>query len=99
MIHESIKTDEAEPAGTMLRSTMTCSRLREWVKIAQPGARLTYGEGNLLAQACAPDVKQLVMVLAGKDWLTPHFVRGRNGEPSRYIVQRSQRAYLKGMPL
>jgi hypothetical protein len=89
----------AEAGGSMLRSTMTCGRLREWVKLAQPNARLTYAEGSLLTLACTPEVKELVASLAGKGMLTPHFVRGRGGEPSRYIVQRSQRPYLKGMEL
>lgn len=92
---------EAEPR--MLRGEMTCAKLIEWVKLAQPNARLTYGEGSILAYACTPMVADKVMELStaqgGKGMLTPHFVRGRNGEPSRYIVQRTQRPYLKGMEL
>jgi hypothetical protein len=109
MFQNKIGTADAAPEGAvtaggsgpapMLRSAMTCVRLRVWVKLAQPNARLTYGEGNLLRHACIPQVADLVMALAAKGLLTPHFVRGREGEPSRYIVQRTQRPYIRGMEL
>ena len=101
MFQEKIGTVDSPTDGEpkMLRSTMTCARLREWVKLAQPNARLTYGEGSVLKNACIPQVAELVMSLAEKGLLTPHFVRGRDGEVSRYIVQRTQRPYIRGMDL
>ena len=81
-----------------LSPPMSPTRLRQWVEMSQPNARLVYGEGASLAEACAKDVKALVMDLAERGWLTPHFQRNRGGIP-RYIVMRTHRPFLKGSKL
>ncbi len=79
---------------------LTCSRLREWVKIAQPNARLTYAQGSAsVSQCCRPELRDLAWELAEKGYLSPHFIRGKGGEPNRHIVQRSHRKYVKGVEL
>lgn len=75
------------------------AKLRDWVAAAQPNARLIYGEGPFLADACASDVKELVMALADKGWLTPHFQKAQAGHPPRYLVQRTHRPFLRGSVL
>ena len=78
-----------------LSPPMSPLRLKQWVEAAQPNARMVYGEGAGLAEACPADVKQAVMDLAERGWLTPHFQRNRGGAP-QYIVQRTHRPFLKG---
>lgn len=78
---------------------ITTHRLKQWVEQAQPNARLVYGTGARLVEACSPQVKDLVMQLAEKGWLTPHYQKAANGEAARHIVQRSQRPFLKGTVL
>ncbi len=77
----------------------TLSDLREWVRQSQPNARLTYAEGGPLAEVCRFELRDKVMELADRQWLTPHFVRGRGGEPDRHIVQRTHRKFVKGTEL
>lgn len=77
----------------------TCGRLREWVKIAQPGARLTYAQGVPLANVCRSELRELVWELHQKGYLTPHCVKGTGGEASIHIVQRTHRQWLKGAAL
>ncbi len=77
----------------------TVDRLREWVKIAQPNARMTYAEGDILAQSARADLIAKARELAEKGFLTTHFIRGRKGAPSLHIVQRTKREWKKGMAL
>ena len=44
------------PAPETLGGPMTVARLREWVRAAQPGARLTYARGAAAALDCGPAV-------------------------------------------
>ena len=73
-------------------------QIRDWVRRSQPNARLVYGHGPM-AQNAAPTTCELVMELYRGGWLTPHFIRGRDGTPDRHIVQRTQRPFLRGMKL
>ena len=75
-------------------------KLRDWVAAAQPNARLIYGEGVVLADCCAGDVRQLVMELAERGWLTPHNPRRHAGDPVKhFLVQRTHRPFLRGSKL
>lgn len=78
---------------------ITPLRLRQWVEAAQPNARLVYGSGARLAEACRADVRVLVMELADKGWLTPHYVPARDGQAAQHLVQRTHRPFLKGSRL
>lgn len=78
---------------------ITPTRLKQWVEQAQPNARLVYGTGMRLAEACSIPVKELVLDLYEKGWLTPHYQKAAGGEPARHLVQRTQRPFLKGTVL
>lgn len=73
--------------------------LREWVAAAQPGARMVYGFGSNASQACSTLVREFVMELYERGFLTPHRVPAQNGNPPAHIVQRSKRKLLKGEKL
>lgn len=73
--------------------------LHQWVRNAQPNAKLVYGQGAIALQCVAPVLRERVMELAEHGWLSPHFIRGKNGAPDRQIVMRSQRPFLKGSHL
>jgi hypothetical protein len=74
-------------------------QLREWVRAAQPNARLVYAHGVQWEHSSRSDVRDQVLKLQKLGLATSHFVRGRLGEPDRHLLQRSQRPYLKGMQL
>ena len=85
-----------------LSPQMTVARLHQWIAEARPNARLIYGEGTQLHEACSAEVKRAVMALADKGWLTPHFQRCRppHGDGlARYLVQRTARPFVKGTKL
>lgn len=88
----------AEEGARPFRSP-TLAELREWVRQAQPNARLAYARGTPLADHCRFELRDKVMELADRQWLTPHFVRGRGGEPDLHIVQRTHRKFVKGTEL
>ncbi|MCT2398504.1 hypothetical protein [Novosphingobium mangrovi (ex Huang et al. 2023)] len=76
---------------------LSCAELRDWVRAAQPGARKIYGHGACASVCCSKPVRELVMDLAGKGYLTPHTMR-LGGEKVQ-IVQRTRRPLLKGAAL
>lgn len=80
-------------------STLTRARLDQWVRGAQPNAQLVYGHGDMASEAAPPDLREHVMSLAAKGWVTPHFIRGRSGTPHRHIVMRTNRPFLNGSTL
>ena len=77
---------------------VTPQRLREWVEKAQPNARLTYHETTAHDVPHAA-VMKAVRELYERGWLTPHYVGRRRGSPGQYLVQRTQRPFLKGTVL
>lgn len=83
--------------------SLTCARLRDWVRSAQPGARLTYGQGANASLCCTAELRDLVWDLAQKGYLTPHTVRLGRDDYGRsvkvQIVQRTARPVLKGAVL
>ncbi|MEO5605579.1 MAG: hypothetical protein ABIR02_08205 [Novosphingobium sp.] len=74
-------------------------QLLDWVRAAQPNARLIYAQGVILRDCCRPALREKVAALGEAGYLTSHFVRGRGGDPSIHIVMRTQRVYLKGATL
>lgn len=71
------------------------AELRHWVKLAVAGERVRYATGYVLAQACSPTLREYVMALAEKGFITPHRMRGTDGVPV-YIVQRTRMAIIEG---
>lgn len=78
---------------------MTCEKLRAWVKQAQPNARLVYGHGANASACCGRELRELVLELAEKGYLTPHMIRIPPSRVAVQIVQRTARAVLKGASL
>lgn len=78
---------------------VTIARLREWVRDARPNARLPYGRGWHLKQACSAELAAFVRALADLGLVTPHQVRAEKGLPPIYIVQRTKRAVRPGADL
>ncbi|HKT85616.1 MAG TPA: hypothetical protein VJQ77_05970 [Novosphingobium sp.] len=78
---------------------MTCERLRQWVRFAQPNARTVYGYGANASACCRHDVRELVQELAAKGYLTPHFTRIGPERAAVQIVQRTARPVLNGAVL
>lgn len=77
---------------------MSCERLREWVRGAQPGALLAYARGYALGPFCAEALRDLVLALHEQEYLSPHLMRGGEGE-LLYVVRRWARPVLPGAVL
>jgi hypothetical protein len=96
-----ILTAAAAPPNAAIAGslTRTCQQLREWTRAAQPNARLPYASGIHWQISVPPEQQFLVLRLQGLGLVTSHFVRGpvRGGE--HYVLQRTQRPYVKGMQL
>lgn len=110
MLHDSAETGApAEPVagGGAARPDAGCApgampvpaRIREWAKLAQPNARLIYGRGAPWMHCARSEVLGLVRALQAKGLVTSHFVRGREGQDSHHLLQRTDRPWLKGMTL
>lgn len=92
---ESSATLAAERPG----GVVTCGRLRAWVMTAQPNARIVYGRGRSLLEACSAELGAYVFALYELGYLTPHFVRGTAGELPFYLAQRTARVVPPGTRL
>lgn len=78
---------------------MTCERLRQWVRHAQPNARTVYGYGANASACCTEAVRDLVQDLTDRGYLTPHFTRIGPERTPVQIVQRTARPVLNGAVL
>ncbi len=89
---------ESDDAGASVAGPpMTAARLRDWVKIAQPNARMIYGYGGVVTHACTAAVAAQVRTLAALGYATSHRtkIEGRVVQ----LVMRTKKPYLKGAPL
>lgn len=77
------------------QSVQMAAELRHWVKLAAAGERVRYATGYVLAQGCSSTLREYVMALAEKGFITPHRMRGTDGVPV-YIVQRTRMAIIEG---
>lgn len=83
-------------------SRCTVDRLRQWVRAAQPNARLTYGHGPNASSCCSAELRDYVMELSRAGYVTPHRLnlKGEGGEVEPVqIVQRTHRPVLQGAEL
>lgn len=71
-----------------------CGQVRDWVRDAQPGARLIYSVGYALKQWCPNDLRELVGSLNDKGFVTAHFTRV--GAEGVYLIQRTSRPVKRG---
>jgi len=80
-------------------NALTAAMVLDWMKRAQPNARLIYGWGAPW-QTCAPtDVRNMVSRLQDAGLATSHFVKARGDQPAHHLLQRTKRPYLRGMKL
>jgi hypothetical protein len=73
----------------------SCARLKQWVEMAQPNARVEYARGYVLATSCTPELREYVMAVSQLGLITPHVIRS-SGDVPVYIVQRTGRPVIKG---
>lgn len=76
---------------------ISCDELRQWVRTAQPNARLIYGHGSNASQCCGAKLRELVWELSEKGYVTPHGTK--LGGAKVQIVMRTHRPVLKGATL
>ena len=88
---------------TSRAAPITAARLREWVRAAQPGARLIYARGAASRISCGPQVADEVQrlgpggadscgaVRTGLELVTAHFSRDPVTREGQYLVQRTRR--------
>lgn len=88
----------SQPSAQSTRG-LSCEGLREWVRGAQPGARLEYARGTVLAEVCERTLRELVMKLAEAGYLSPHRSRDPESRSFVHIVVRGSRPVLKGAAL
>jgi hypothetical protein len=98
------------PPPQKLPERLTVSRLREWVRNAQPRARLIYASGPSCRASCGPLVADEVARLSdgllddrgkrqpGLGLVTANFARGPDGE-GIYVVTRSAKPLGRGVVL
>lgn len=91
------RDDPATPGAPEFR-VITTGDLVKWVRGAQPNARLPYGSGGIVAHACSAVVRDKVMELHDKGYLTPHRLTVAPGVVWQ-IVQRTHRPVLPGVVL
>ena len=89
--------------ATPRAAPITAARLREWVRGAQPGARLIYARGASCRLNCGPLVADEVQRLgpggadsngaqrSGLELVTAHFSRDPITLEGQYLVQRTRR--------
>ena len=83
-------------AGATLQ---TCQQLRDWARIAQPNARAIYGHGGCASICTSKAMRELVMDLAAKGYLTPHTMRIGPDREKVQVVQRTARPLAQGAVL
>lgn len=94
--HQGSESGDAQAGAAPF---VSCRTLCEWTVWAQPNARLVYGHGAAWERCCRAELRDQVLKLQKLGLVTSHFVRGRDGEPDRHLLQRTQRPYLNGMLL
>lgn len=90
-----ISGNSAPPAASDAGRVSSRARLKQWVEMAQPNARVEYARGFVLATSCTPELREYVMTVSGLGLITPHVIRGADNTPV-YIVQRTGRPVIKG---
>jgi hypothetical protein len=74
---------------------LTLARLNDWIRKAQPGARLCYGHGDHASHVASEDVNATLRQLAEREFL--FLCQGQRGLNGRaYLAIRSSRPAPEG---
>lgn len=82
---------ENEKAARM--RPVSCAEIRHWVRTAQAGARMTYGQGWHLSSACSEEVGGYARLMSDMALVTLHQSRaGKTAAGLPYLMIRSQKS-------
>lgn len=97
----TISTQDVPQGADLLEQTgaISCRDLRNWVREARPNARLVYGNGACASTCCSKPLRELVMDLAARGYVTPHTIRLGAERRKVQVIQRTARPVLKGAML
>ncbi|RDV06403.1 hypothetical protein DXH95_02970 [Sphingorhabdus pulchriflava] len=77
---------------------VSIERIRQWVALAKPNARIEYGRGRHLKEACSHALGEWMReVLSERGYVTLHQIPAERG--MHYIAQRTQKPFVKGTAL
>lgn len=72
-----------------------CAALKRWVLVSEANDMARYCNSALLAHGCSAALREYVMLLAEKGFLTPHVMTGSWGKV--HVVQRTKLPAREGM--
>lgn len=90
--------NETEESLTGAFRPISIARLREWVAMAKPGARIVYGHGRHLSEACPEQVGEWMReVLQRRGFVSLH--QQRSAGKFDYLAIRTAKPCPKGTEL
>lgn len=94
----SPEKSEYDEGQTAAFRPISIARLREWVAMAKPGARIVYGHGRHLAEACPAQVGEWMReVLQQRGFVALH--QQRASGKFDYLAIRTAKPFPKGIEL
>ena len=91
---------DAQASASPDMPRMTEAKLRDWVRQAQPGARVVYASGAFVDQFVDKALPRLAHKLCVEDGLLRlHLKRRARGGPIDYLAYRTKKPVLPGMTL